>query len=156
MLQLPAATSVSVLPLTVQTLDVVEVNVTGRPELALATSVGGAVPSVWLPGETKVMVCDPGATLNERTTGVAAAKTALPAWPASTVQVPAASSASVLPLTVQTLFVVEVKDTAKPEVEVADSNAGVTPRVWFPGELKVMVWVAFTTAKLFVTEVAAA
>ena len=57
MVQVPAATSVSVLPLTVQTLGVVEAKLTGRPELALATSVGGATLMIWLPGELKVMVC---------------------------------------------------------------------------------------------------
>ena len=57
MMQVPEATSVSVLPLTVHTLDVVEAKLTGRFELAVATSAGGAVLTVWLPGEVKVMVC---------------------------------------------------------------------------------------------------
>ena len=57
MVQVPAATSVSVLPLTVQTLGVVEAKLTGRFELAVATNAGGAVPKVWLPGEVKLMVC---------------------------------------------------------------------------------------------------
>jgi hypothetical protein len=37
---------VSVVPLTVHTGSVVEVIVTGRPELAVATRAGGGVPSV--------------------------------------------------------------------------------------------------------------
>ena len=63
--QVPAATSVSVLPLTVQMPVVVEVKLTARPELAVAASAGGAVPTVWLPGEVNVMVCAPVATVNE-------------------------------------------------------------------------------------------
>ena len=57
MMQVPAATSVSVVPLTEQVLGVVELKLTGRPELALAISGGGAVPKVWLPSALKVMVC---------------------------------------------------------------------------------------------------
>ena len=56
-MQVPAATSVSVLPVTAQVLGVVDANVTVRPELALAISAGGAVPSVWLPGDANVTVC---------------------------------------------------------------------------------------------------
>ncbi|MDP3820015.1 MAG: hypothetical protein Q8R33_00935 [Burkholderiales bacterium] len=55
--QLPTATSVSVLPLTVQTLGVVDANDTARPDEAVAASAGGAVPRVWLPGDVKLMVC---------------------------------------------------------------------------------------------------
>ena len=76
MMQLPAATRASVLPLTVQVLGVVEAKLTGRPELALATSGGGAVPRVWLPGEAKVMVWATAAgrtTLKVRVTVVAGA-----------------------------------------------------------------------------------
>ena len=56
-MHVPAATSVSVLPLTEQVLGVVEEKLTGRPELELATNAGGGLPSVWLPGELKVRVC---------------------------------------------------------------------------------------------------
>ena len=65
MVQVPGATRVSVLPLTVQMPVVVEVKLTARPELAVAASAGGAVPTVWLPGEVNVMVCAPVATVNE-------------------------------------------------------------------------------------------
>ena len=54
------------------------------------------------------------------TTG-AAAKEALPAWLALTVQVPVPASVSVVPLTVHTLAVVDAKDTARPELDVATS-----------------------------------
>ena len=56
MLQVPTATSDSVLPLTVQTLVVFDVKPTARFELAVATSAGGAVPRVWLPGDVNVML----------------------------------------------------------------------------------------------------
>ena len=55
--QVPRATSVNVLPLTVQMPVVVEAKLTARPELALAAKAGGAVPSVWLPGDAKLIVC---------------------------------------------------------------------------------------------------
>ena len=66
--QLPVAVSVTVPLLIVQTLPVVEAKLTGWPELALATSVCGGLPTVWLPGDVKVMVCAvsaPAATVNE-------------------------------------------------------------------------------------------
>jgi len=46
MMQVPAATRVNVLPLTVQMLGVVDAKLTVRPELAVATSTGGTVPKV--------------------------------------------------------------------------------------------------------------
>lgn len=48
--------NVAVSPDTVQTLDVAEVNVTARPELAVALRVSG-VPTTCAPGLLKVMVC---------------------------------------------------------------------------------------------------
>ena len=56
MVQVPEAMNVAVVPETVQTLVVVEVKLTVRPELAVAESVSG-VPTVWAPGLAKVMVC---------------------------------------------------------------------------------------------------
>jgi hypothetical protein len=53
--QVPALTSVKVLPLTVHTGRVVDVNVTGKPELDVAVKVAG-VPTVCAPGDAKVMV----------------------------------------------------------------------------------------------------
>ncbi|MDZ7592899.1 MAG: hypothetical protein U5L05_19945 [Rubrivivax sp.] len=43
--------------MTVQTAVVDELNATGSPELAVADSACGGVPSVRSPGPTKVMVC---------------------------------------------------------------------------------------------------
>ena len=56
MVQVPAATKVAVVPLTVQMLVVSEANETVRPELAVAESVRG-VPMFCAPGLEKVMVC---------------------------------------------------------------------------------------------------
>jgi len=128
----PTATSVSAVPLTVQTLGVVDVKVTGRPELAVATSTGGAVPRVWLPGELKVTVCAAGGaaeTVKDRETVAAAAKVLLPGWLASMMQVPTANSVNVVPLTVQTLAMVDAKPTVRPELAVAASVGGAVPSV---------------------------
>ena len=72
--QVPAPSSVKVLPLTVQTAEVIDAKLTARPELALAASGAGAVPMVWLPGEVKVMLCasSPTATLKLCVTAAAA------------------------------------------------------------------------------------
>ena len=56
MVQVPADTRVSVLPLTVHTAGVPDANCTVRPELAVAARVG-VVPMVWLPGDTNIIVC---------------------------------------------------------------------------------------------------
>lgn len=56
-MQEPAVTNVNAPPeVTVHTPVVVEVNVTGKVELALAVK-GGVVPKVCAPGLVKVMVC---------------------------------------------------------------------------------------------------
>lgn len=154
--QVPKVSSVSVVPLTVHTAGVVDVKDTTRPEVAVATSAGAGVPSVWLAGPTKLMVCAAADTAKLRDTGVAAAKPALPGWLASTVQVPAATSASVVPLTVHTAGVVELKTTTRPEVELAVRADGADPSVCAPGELKVMTCAAAATVKVCATGAAAA
>lgn len=109
-----------------------------------------------------VMVCDPGATVIVFVTIGAAEYLGfpieLPAWLAATSQLPAASRVSVVPLAVQMLGVVEAKATVKPDVEVATKGAGATPKVWLPGESKVMVWAVSSTdtVKVFDTTGAAA
>jgi hypothetical protein len=91
-LQVPAATSVSVVPLTVHTPGVVEVIVTGRPELDVAVRVMGAVPSVWLPGEAKVIVCD-------AMYGFDAVAPAVLALPAMSLKLPGGTVTVIVPLT---------------------------------------------------------
>ena len=85
------------------------------------------------------VVSGAAATANVRETLAAGAKTELPGWLASMVQLPTATSVSVVPLTVQMLVVVYAKLTARPELAVAASAGGAVPSVWLPGEVKVMV-----------------
>ena len=155
--QLPVLASNNVVPLTVQTVGVLDTSDTARPELALATRAGGVLPKVWLPGELKLMVCVMGATLKVLLTIGAAAKLVLPAWLAATVQVPKVTRLKVLPLTVQTAGVVEANDTTRPEDAVATRAAGATPIIWLPGAVKLMVCAANCTAteKVWTTGVAA-
>ncbi len=54
--QVPAVTKVAVVPLTVQTLVVVEEKETGSPELAVALSVSGT-PTLCVPGLLNMIVC---------------------------------------------------------------------------------------------------
>lgn len=68
--QVPAIRNVAVVAETVQTVVLAEVNVTGRPEVAVAISVRG-VPTDCVPGLLKVMVCAVGgATPNPLTVTV--------------------------------------------------------------------------------------
>ena len=55
--QVPALSSVKVLPLTVQTAVVSDAKDTAKPELAVAAKGAAGVPSVWLPGEGKSSAC---------------------------------------------------------------------------------------------------
>jgi hypothetical protein len=154
--QVPTATKLSVLPLTVHTPKVVDAKDTGKPELAVATSGAGGVPSVWPPGDVKVMVCEPGATVKDRETGVAGARVASPAWLAVIEQVPAPTSVAAVPLTVHTPSVVDANDTGRPDEAVAVSATGPAPKVWFAGVAKVMVCGVRATSKEFETFGAAA
>ena len=89
--QVPVATSVTVVPETVQTEAVAEEKLTGSPEVAVAVSAGTAVPMVCVPGLGKVMVCvSSGARLTVKlsATSGAAAYLESPAWLATMVQVP--------------------------------------------------------------------
>ena len=146
---MPAVTVVSTFTATVHTVWVVLARTTGRPELALAVNVGVS-PTVRGPGRSKVIVCpagmtpEIGATVNVLVTVTAALYVALPAWFALRLQVPGASSISVLPLTLQTAGVSVVIVTARPELAVATKAGVAEPMVWFVGDAKVMVWVVKT------------
>jgi hypothetical protein len=78
----------------------------------------------------------------------------LPLWFAVIEQVPAATRVTDAPATVQTAVVVDAKLTGNPELAVALSVA-VEPTDPLPGAANVMVWVAWLTAKLWVTGTAA-
>ena len=159
--QVPAASKVKVLPLTLHTEGVVDASCTVRPEVALADKAGGVVPSVCVAGAAKLMVwlvSAAGETVKLRITGLAALKLALPAWLAVMEQVPAASKVKVLPLTLHTEGVVDASCTVKPEVALADKAGGVVPSVCVAGAAKLMVWLvsaAGETVKLRLTGLAA-
>jgi energy-converting hydrogenase Eha subunit G len=126
MVQVPAATRVTVVPDRVQADGVAEANVTVRPEEALALTANGDEPKCWLDKGPKAMVWAPGVTWKVWLTGVAADQLALPGWLAWMVQAPAAAIVTVVPDTVQ-VGVVAAKATAKPELAVAVTANGAEP-----------------------------
>jgi hypothetical protein len=69
----PAATRVMAVPETVQIDRLLEVNETGRPEVAVAVNTGGFDPSVWVLSAPKPIVCGVGFTVNVWVTVGAAA-----------------------------------------------------------------------------------
>ena len=73
MVQVPVATSVTVLPETVQVVAVVDAKLTGKPDDAVAETVNGGLPSTWLGKGANVMVCASFVIWNDWVTGVAAA-----------------------------------------------------------------------------------
>lgn len=156
-LQLPTLTRLSTVPLTVHTAVVVELKLTARPEVAVATRAAGCTPRVWLPGELKLMVCARVDTVNVCNTAAAAAKFWSPAWLAATVQLPLVSSDRVVPVTLQTLGVVEANDTGRPEEAVATRATGAMFSTWVPGDAKEMfcAWPRELTVKVCTTGVAA-
>lgn len=77
--QVPTVTSVTVDAETVQTLVVVEVNVTAKPEEAVAETVNGDAPNDLPDSAANVMVCVPLLITTLLATWVAALKVALPA-----------------------------------------------------------------------------
>ena len=70
--QVPEATRVTAIPETVQTDGVVEVKLTGRPEVAVALRLKGGVPSNILPMVPNEILCEACATAKLRMTGAAA------------------------------------------------------------------------------------
>jgi len=127
MVQVPRASIVTLLPETEQMPAVLLVKATGKPELAVPVSANGVELKLLLASVAKVIVWAFLATVNERATCGAAVKLAFPPWLASTVHVPAATMVTVLPETVQTLDVLVLKATARPELAVADTVNGVAP-----------------------------
>ena len=68
MMQVPGATMVTVLPFIVQTGWVVELNVTARPDDAVAPTVNGASPNVFAANAPNVIVCAALAIVTDSTT----------------------------------------------------------------------------------------
>ena len=104
--QEPAATAVKVVPLTVQTDAGLAAKPTVNEDDAVADKAA-VLPMAGAVGEAKVIVCASPLTEKLTVTGVAVGKLVLPAWLATTVQVPSVIGDSVLPLTVQTADVVD-------------------------------------------------
>ena len=69
----PTATSVTVLPDTVQVVVVSDTKLTARPDDAVAVTVNGGVPILWLANRENVMVCASFVTGKLCVTGVAGA-----------------------------------------------------------------------------------
>jgi phage tail protein X len=127
MVHVPAPTSVTVAPDTVQTDVVVEAKLTANPELALALTVNGEAPNTWPNKLPNVIVWLPGVTVKPWLTGVAAPQLLLPPCVAWMVHVPAPTSVTVTPDTVHTDAVVEAKLTANPELALALTANGAAP-----------------------------
>jgi len=111
----------------VQTAVVAEANVTAKPDEAVALTVNGAAPYVWLTSAPNVMVCAAFATAKLSLTLGAAAYVALPACEAWIVHVPAATMVTVVLLTVQTPVVSEEELTGRPDDAVALMANGAEP-----------------------------
>jgi hypothetical protein len=73
------------------------------------------------------------------------------------VHVPTAASVTVVPDTVQTAVVCELKLTVSPELAIAPTRTGEPPNAAVRGyPWNVIVWLACVTARLWLTGVAAA
>jgi len=140
--QVPAMTMVSVVPLTWHVAVVVDANVTGRPELAVAASANGGSPKRCAAMEASVIDCFAFAIANDWLTTGATLKLTSPGCAARTVQVPAASSVTLLPATLQVVAVIDAKDTGSFEVAVAATANGAAPNVRATNAAKAMVWLA--------------
>ena len=78
MTQVPVLTNVTVFPATVHTAVVVEVKLTGKPELAVAPITKGEVPSVAPFSAGNAIVWEPRMTVKLRVTAGAAAYVVFP------------------------------------------------------------------------------
>ena len=122
--QVPGPSRVTEKPLTVQMAGVVDVRVTGSPELAVGATVTGDWAMVLGPGLVNVMVWLSWLTVKARMTGLAGRYVRLPGWVAVIEQVPAVRSVMTKPSTVQMAVVVEVSVTGRPELAVGATVTG--------------------------------
>ncbi len=124
---------------------------TARPELALAAGTGAAWSKRTSARAGKVIVWlrrADGEALGHRGAGF---QVALPAWFAVMVQVPVVRSVTLVPETVHTAAVVELKLTARPEEAVAPMVTGESARVLLARAPKVMVWSPLLMVKVRLT-----
>jgi hypothetical protein len=144
-----------VLPATVHTAVLFDLKLTGRPDVLVAETVNGADPITLGVMTGKAIVCATLVTVKDRITWVAAAHVeASPAWLAATAQLPALTTVTVFPLTVQIVGDVELNVTARPELAVALTVNGAAVAGTAGNALKVMVCGFFAIVKLRVTCVA--
>ena len=108
-----------------------------------------------MPGDVKLIVCAATNTVNERDTELAAAKEALPGWLAVMEHVPALNKLNAVPLTLQTVGVVEANATLKPDDALAVSATAAAPKLVLAGCAKVMVCAVAATLNEFETLAAA-
>src|SRR5829696_7546308 len=150
-MHVPAAVKDTVEPERLHTEGLPDENDTARPELALAaTAYTGPPTYVPLGGDVvKLIACGPLATANDWETCGAAEKEPLPAWFASTVQVPGARNETVGPETPHTEGLPEENATERPELAAAVTVYVGPPVAAPPGgvEVKLIVWPAILTAK---------
>jgi len=147
--QIPPEMMARVVPVAAQTAGVEVAKATGRPEEEVAESVMGETPKVTLKSGPKVIVWVPWLMENDLSTKLASRKFALPICVALTEQVPTASKLRILPETVQTLGVIEVKATVSPEVAKAESATEPEEREREDRAANVMVWVDFVISKVW-------
>ena len=150
--QVPAATGVATVPLTVHTDGVVELKVTVSPEDAVADIVKVLFAGFGEVMAGKVMVCVARVICSVRS-AVAAFQFAFPTCVARNVHGPSATGVTVVPLTVQVDGVSEEKVMGSPELLVADTaNVAL---IGLSVTLNVMLCVPLVTVKVWSTGAAA-
>ena len=123
MVQVPAATNVTVLPLTVQIVADREEKPTASPDVAVALSENAASPMTLLLNAAKLIVCVVE-ILKVRSTSAAAEYVAFPACDARMVHVPLSTIVTEKPLAVQTAVVRDARTTGRPEDAVTTTVNG--------------------------------
>jgi NADPH-dependent 7-cyano-7-deazaguanine reductase QueF-like protein len=146
--QVPTATKVTVDPDIVQIVEVCELKLTGKPEVAVAATANGAAPNATFESVPKLIVWGAFVTLKLSLTGVAAEYEVFPTWVAWIVQVPTATNVTVDPDIVQIVEVCELKLTGRPEVAVALTANGAEPNALSDNAPKLIVCPACVTLKL--------
>ncbi len=144
MVQVPTATNVTLVPDKVQMLNVVEVKLTGKFDVAVAVRVGD-VPNAAFGSAPKVMTWLPGVTEKLWLTDGATAQLVVAATVAWIVQVPTKANVTVVPDTPQIVGVCEVKLTGRPDVDVALTVSKPALSAVFGGGPKVIVWLPCVT-----------
>ena len=155
-MHVPAATSVTVDPLTVHTPATSDEKLTGRPEEAVAVTVNGGVPIVLSAGRRNGCLI----ALGDREAPVRVGRGAvigvagLCGAGSCTCRSRRTSRQRLRRCT--TAAVVDMKVTGRPEDAVALTVSGVASNVLLPSVVNVIVWLALATVKLWSTLGAAA